>query len=270
MHISPMSIIQELRMLFQLRGKMFKNDVTDLSKEKVLRFSLLLIISIIFFALDYIFFDRIISYIARIDVLDMVEVGTILVARLLAMIFLLFFSIPLFNNDAYSDFTGEYLVESLLPQYLYGISEEYRDGTFEVVEHLNSIGNENSTVFVQNYCLRHPLIFYTNMKIVPFFPSQGFYEKFPYDDPDIVIADESKVVEPVLHKYVNDSCEKNVIKIHEPFSCWQAAAREAICSSLKLLIILFVALGTGMPAIMLDSRYSSLTTQEKNDLRVRT
>lgn len=98
MHISPMSIIQELQLLFQLRGKMFKNDVTDLSKEKVLRFSLLLIISIIFFALDYIFFDRIISYIARIDVLDMVEIGTILVARLLAMIFLLFFSMLLFSN----------------------------------------------------------------------------------------------------------------------------------------------------------------------------
>ncbi len=93
-----MSIIQELQLLFQLRGKMFKNNITHLTKEKVIRFALLVIISSVFFALDYIFFDRIISYIARIDLLDMVEVGTILVARLLSMIFLLFFSMLLFSN----------------------------------------------------------------------------------------------------------------------------------------------------------------------------
>ncbi len=93
-----MNILQELRLLLRLRRTIIKNDVTHLTKEKVIRFTLLMIIGIVFFALDYIFFHRIISYIARIDVLDMVEVGTILVARLLAMIFLLFFSMLLFSN----------------------------------------------------------------------------------------------------------------------------------------------------------------------------
>jgi ABC-2 type transport system permease protein len=82
----------------RLRRQIIKNDLTRLTREKVIRFSLLLLIGVMFFVLDYLFFYRIISYIARIDVLDMVEVGTILVARLLSMIFLMFFSMLLFSN----------------------------------------------------------------------------------------------------------------------------------------------------------------------------
>jgi len=93
-----MNIITELHLLFKLRRQIVKNDVTRLTKEKVIRFSLLLAIGLIFFILDYLFFHRIISYIARIDIMDMVEVGTILVARLLNMIFLIFFSMLLFSN----------------------------------------------------------------------------------------------------------------------------------------------------------------------------
>lgn len=93
-----MSIAKELRLLFRLRRQMLTNDATHLTKEKVIRFILLLGTGALFFYLDYLFFDRIISYIARIDVLDMVEVGTILVARLLNMIFLTFFSMLLFSN----------------------------------------------------------------------------------------------------------------------------------------------------------------------------
>ncbi len=93
-----MGIVKELHLLVQLRRRMFKNDVTHLTKEKVMRFSLLVVIGIVFFVLNYLFFHRIISYIAEIDVLDMVEVGTILVARLLSMIFLMFFSMLVFSN----------------------------------------------------------------------------------------------------------------------------------------------------------------------------
>ena len=93
-----MNIFTELSLLFKLRRRIVKNDVTHLSKEKVIRFVLLLLVGVVFFILDYWFFHRIISYIARIDVLDMVEVGTILVARLLGMIFLMFFSMLLFSN----------------------------------------------------------------------------------------------------------------------------------------------------------------------------
>lgn len=93
-----MTIITELRLLFKLRSLLFKNDATHLNKEKIIRFSLLLIIGAVFFVLDYLFFHRIISYIARIDIMDAVEVGTILVARLLNMIFLIFFSMLLFSN----------------------------------------------------------------------------------------------------------------------------------------------------------------------------
>ena len=95
-----MSIAKELRLLFRLRRQMLKNDVTHLTKEKILRFSLLLGIGLVFFVLDYLFFHRIISYIARIDIdiVYKIEVGTILVARLLNMIFLTFFSMLLFSN----------------------------------------------------------------------------------------------------------------------------------------------------------------------------
>ncbi len=93
-----MSLVTELVLLTKLRWQMFTNDVTHVTKEKVIRFSLLVVIGVLFFALDYLFFHRIISYIAKIDVLDMVEIGTILVARLLSMIFLLFFSMLLFSN----------------------------------------------------------------------------------------------------------------------------------------------------------------------------
>jgi ABC-2 type transport system permease protein len=93
-----MTIVTELQLLSRLRRQIVKNDVTHLTKEKVLRFSLLLVVGLTFFILDYLFFRRIISYIARIDILDMVEVGTILVARLLNMIFLTFFSMLLFSN----------------------------------------------------------------------------------------------------------------------------------------------------------------------------
>ncbi len=93
-----MNILTEVRLLFKLRSLLFKNDVIHLNKEKVIRFSLLLTVGTIFFALDYLFFHRIISYIARIDVMDMVEIGTVLIARLLNMIFLVFFSMLLFSN----------------------------------------------------------------------------------------------------------------------------------------------------------------------------
>ncbi len=93
-----MTILAELRLLGRLRRQMLKNEITHPNKEKILRFIMLLSISVIFFALDYIFFARIISYIARIDVLDMVEIGSILVARLLSMILLLFFSMLIFSN----------------------------------------------------------------------------------------------------------------------------------------------------------------------------
>jgi ABC-2 type transport system permease protein len=93
-----MPIVSELRLLFRLRRQLIKNDVTHLTKEKVLRFGLLGGLGLIFFGLDYWFFHRIISYIARIDVMDMVEVGTILVARLLNMTFLTFLAMLLFSN----------------------------------------------------------------------------------------------------------------------------------------------------------------------------
>ena len=93
-----MNSFQELFLLFSLRRRITKNTLTHLTKEMILRFSLLLVIGIIFLTLDYVFFYRIITYIARIDVLDMVEIGRLLVARLLSMILLLFFSMLLFSN----------------------------------------------------------------------------------------------------------------------------------------------------------------------------
>ena len=93
-----MHIVTELRLLSKLRQQIIKNDVTHLTKEKVMRVSLLMGIGLIFFILDYLFFRRIISYVARIDVMDMVEIGTILIARLLNMIFLTFLSMLLFSN----------------------------------------------------------------------------------------------------------------------------------------------------------------------------
>ncbi|MBD3304829.1 hypothetical protein GF339_00560, partial [candidate division KSB3 bacterium] len=93
-----MSLLTELALLFRVRRQMFRNNATHLTKEKILRFVLLGGIGIVFFVLDYLFFHRIISYIAKIDVLDMVEVGTLLVARLLSMIFLMFFSMLVFSN----------------------------------------------------------------------------------------------------------------------------------------------------------------------------
>ncbi len=92
------SILQELALLSRIRRQIFLNDVTHPTREQVIRFTLLLVIGVVFFWLDYLFFQRIISYIARIDVLDAVEVGTLLVARLLNMIFLLFASMLLFSN----------------------------------------------------------------------------------------------------------------------------------------------------------------------------
>lgn len=93
-----MNFLQELSLLFSLRSKITKNTLTHPTREMILRFSLLLVIGAIFLTLDYLFFHRIISYIARIDVLDMVEVGRLLVARLLSMILLMFFSMLLFSN----------------------------------------------------------------------------------------------------------------------------------------------------------------------------
>ena len=93
-----MTIIAELRLLFALRRRLIQNDVTRLTKEKVLKFALLFGIGLVFFLLDYLFFHRIITYIARIDIMDFVEFGTLLVARLLNMIFLTFFSMLLFSN----------------------------------------------------------------------------------------------------------------------------------------------------------------------------
>ena len=90
--------MHDLYLLFGLRRMVTKNNVTRLNKEKVIRFLLLAVIGVVFFVLDYLFFHRIISYIAKIDVLDMVEIGTLLVARLLSMIFLMFFSMLLFSN----------------------------------------------------------------------------------------------------------------------------------------------------------------------------
>ncbi|MDY0093415.1 MAG: hypothetical protein RBT80_12025, partial [Candidatus Vecturithrix sp.] len=87
-----MNFFEELSLLFSLRKTISKNLLTHLTKEIVLRFVLLFSIGILFFVLDYLFFHRIIAYIARIDVLDMVEVGTLLVARLLSMVLLMFFS----------------------------------------------------------------------------------------------------------------------------------------------------------------------------------
>lgn len=91
-------IFQELAVLSRARRQMVINDVTRLTKEKVARFLLLLVIGAAFFWLDYLFFHRIISYITKIDVLDAVEIGNLLVARLLSMIFLLFASMLLFSN----------------------------------------------------------------------------------------------------------------------------------------------------------------------------
>ena len=93
-----MTLLTEISLLFGLRRRMLKNDATHLTKEKVLRFFLLLVIGLVFFVLVYWFFHKIISYIAHIDILDTVEVGTLLVARLLSMILLLFFSMLLFSN----------------------------------------------------------------------------------------------------------------------------------------------------------------------------
>jgi ABC-2 type transport system permease protein len=95
-----MSIVTELHLLLKLRRQIVKNDVIYLTKDKVIRFSLLLGIGLVFFILDYLFFHRIIAYIARIDIdiVYKIEVGTILVARLLNMIFLTFFSMLLFSN----------------------------------------------------------------------------------------------------------------------------------------------------------------------------
>ncbi|GAK54853.1 hypothetical protein U27_01684 [Candidatus Vecturithrix granuli] len=93
-----MNFFKELSLLFSLRKQISKNLLTHLTKEIILRFVLLLSIGIIFFVLDYLFFHRIIAYIARIDILDMVEIGTLLVARLLSMILLMFFSMLLFSN----------------------------------------------------------------------------------------------------------------------------------------------------------------------------
>ncbi|MCP4398480.1 MAG: hypothetical protein GY801_14430 [bacterium] len=93
-----MELLTEIFLLFSLRRRIFKNDVTHLNKEKILRVFLLLVLGIAFFVLVFLFFHRIISYIAHIDILDTVEVGTLLVARLLSMILLLFFSMLLFSN----------------------------------------------------------------------------------------------------------------------------------------------------------------------------
>lgn len=93
-----MNIATEFYLLSRIRRQMLKNDVTHLTKEKVIRFTLLALLGVVFFALDYLFFRRIISYIAKIDVLDMIEVGTILVARLLNMILLTFFAMLVFSN----------------------------------------------------------------------------------------------------------------------------------------------------------------------------
>ncbi len=93
-----MNFFEELSLLFSLRRTISKNLLTHLTKEIVLRFVLVFSIGILFFVLDYLFFHRIIAYIARIDVLDMVEVGTLLVARLLSMVLLMFFSMLLFSN----------------------------------------------------------------------------------------------------------------------------------------------------------------------------
>ena len=92
------SILQELTILSRIRRQMLWNDIIHPTREKVIRVILLLVIGVVFFWLDYLFFQRIIAYIARIDVLDAVEVGTLLVARLLSMIFLLFASMLLFSN----------------------------------------------------------------------------------------------------------------------------------------------------------------------------
>ena len=93
-----MNRLTEISLLFGLRRRILINDATHLTKEKALRFFLLSVIGVAFFVLVYLFFDRIISYIAHIDILDAVEVGTLLVARLLSMILLLFFSMLLFSN----------------------------------------------------------------------------------------------------------------------------------------------------------------------------
>jgi ABC-2 type transport system permease protein len=88
-----MTFSAELGLLFKLKRKTLKNNLTHLTGEKVTKFFLLLTLTVGFLCLDYLFFHRILAYLAKVPV-----VGTILTVRLLNMTFLTFFSMLLFSN----------------------------------------------------------------------------------------------------------------------------------------------------------------------------
>lgn len=91
--VLDVTLSSELHLLLKLKGQTLKNSLVYLSWERLIKFFLLFGLAIGFLCLDYLFFHRILFYLAKIPV-----VGAILTVRLLNMAFLTFFSMLLFSN----------------------------------------------------------------------------------------------------------------------------------------------------------------------------